>query len=382
MILQLGGTGKDVGVAVMLFSLSAMLSTVWWGTLSDKKEVRKPFIILGFFGLLLCFLFLTIAPSYRFVIFVYTMCGALMSAEPPVTPVYLLRLTKKEGWDEVIGKFNAFCGWSWVFGLAIGWIFVMYYDLHDMSIFMAVLVSVSIIFSYSMLNDVPVYIMRPHIKVFLSQVVEKRRVLPNFLLHFPKPIRFEKTNNRNFFVAMLLMFVGSAFMNIPIVPFLKDNNISNSYIFLITLVFSICSALLYNSLGKKTKLNGCLKMLQKGIIFRILPIFLMLAGSMGIFSSNGVLVVSVAYSLTGLSWPFLYIPAVSFVSKASTQRSSGTLMGMYNFVSMFGLMIGGILSGYLYEIISFDATLLCAVVFFSLGYLVLRFLVYEPALSE
>jgi predicted MFS family arabinose efflux permease len=47
-------------------------------------------------------------------------------------------------------------------------------------------------------------------------------------------------------------------------------------------------------------------------------------------------------------------------------------MGIYNFVSTCGLMIGSLAGGYIYDYVSFSAVMASSIVFLVLAYAVLR----------
>ncbi|MHC1605222.1 MAG: MFS transporter, partial [Candidatus Methanofastidiosia archaeon] len=209
LILALGGSGKDIGLATMLFSLVSMITAVGWGKLSDSREIRKPFIVIGFIGLFLCFMMLSLATSYYQIIIIYSMSALLTAAEPPITTVYLLRSSRKNEWDEALGRFNELCGWAWVAGLGIGALLMIYLDIFEISMVLGILVSISVFLAIKKMRDVPVYIKRPHIGIFFTQVVEKRRFVPNFMLHLPDFMKIKNKNNRNFFVSIFFLCVGS-----------------------------------------------------------------------------------------------------------------------------------------------------------------------------
>ncbi|HHN81255.1 MAG TPA: MFS transporter [Methanomicrobia archaeon] len=370
LILSLGGSGGEVGLAAMLFSLVSMLASIMWGRISDAYEVRKPFIVLGFMGLTLCCGLLYFVTDSLVIIVVYSLTAILVAAEPPITPVYLLRLSRKEEWEDAIGRFNELCGWAWVAGLGIGAVLATSVDLHIISALMAACVFVSVAAALTRLYDVPVYINRRGIRIFFTQVVERRRFVPNIILHMPRWPSFRKDNNRLFFTGIVLLFTGSSLLYLPIIPFLRDEGISTGLIFAVTILNSLGSAVLYRYLGAEVRRKGALAMLRRGIAFRSLLVVLMMAATM--VAPWHIVIVAVAFTLVGVSWPFIYISSISFVTRSSDEHRQCTLMGIYNFVSTCGLMVGSLAGGYIYEYISFSAVMVLALVFLAIAYAVLR----------
>lgn len=370
LILSLGGSGGEVGLAAMLFSLASMLASVFWGRLSDSYEVRKPFIILGFVGLLLCCALLYFVMDSYLVIVIYSITAILVAAEPPITPIYVLRFSRKEEWEDAIGRFNELCGWAWVVGLAIGALLATSVDLHVISALMAACVLVSVIAALLRLRDVPVYINRRGIKIFFTQVVERRRFVPNLVLHMPHWPSFRRDNNRMFFTGILLLFTGSSLLYLPVIPYLRDAGISTGLIFAITILNSLGSAVLYRYLGAEVRRRGALAMLQRGITFRSALVVLMMAATM--LAPWHIVIITIAFTLVGVSWPFIYISTISFVTRSSEGHRQGTIMGIYNFVSTCGLMVGSLAGGYIYDYVSFSAVMVSSIVFLVLAYAVLR----------
>ncbi len=378
MILSLGGTGSNVGLSTMLFSLVSMGFSVVWGTLSDKRELRKPFILMGIGGNIICLLLLSVSTTHMFVIACYALCAVLMAAEAPITPVYLLRGSHKTEWDSALGRFNALCGWSWVTGLTLGAIVVTMVSLNIIAAITAVIISLSFVAALFGMRDVPVYIARPRISIRANHIVERRRFAPNYVLHLPKFPRFKTNNNRLFFLATMILYIGSNLIYLPVIPFLTDRGLENNAIFVVIIANSLGSALVYTRTAALVKTRGCLYPLVTGIMSRlVVTVYLVLCVLGAVpYSLVGF---CIGFALVGVTWPAIYIPSISFVSHAADDASRGGLMGKYNFVSTFGLMSGSICAGYLYDSVAFVASLGVAICMLFISSFILSRLVKEPA---
>jgi MFS family permease len=378
MILSLGGTGSKVGLATMLFSLVSMSFSVVWGTLSDKRELRKPFILMGIGGNILCLMLLSVSTTHMFVIACYALCAILMAAEAPITPVYLLRGSHKSEWDSALGKFNALCGWSWVAGLSLGAIIVSMVSLDVIAVITACIISISFAAALLGMRDVPVYLARPRISIRANHIVERRRFAPNYILHLPRFPRFRNNNNRLFFLATMVLYIGSNLIYLPVIPYLTDQGLENNLIFVVVIANSLGSALVYTKTAALVKTRGCLYPLVTGIMSRMtVTVFLILCVA-GIVPYS-LIGFCVGFALVGVTWPAIYIPSISFVSHAADDTTRGGLMGKYNFVSTFGLMSGSIFAGYLYDSVAFIASLALAGCLLVIASLIFSRLVREPS---
>lgn len=381
LILSLGGTGTKVGLATMLFSLVTMTFAVVWGKLSDARELRKPFILIGIGGTILCLLLMYVSTTHLFVIICYALCAVLMAAEPPITPVYLLRNAHKSEWDRALSRFNTLCGWAWVSGLGLGAVLVYAVSLHTIALVTAAIVGLSLFTAHFWMPDAPVYLMRPRIAIMVSQVVERRRFLPNYVLHLPRLPHIRSSNNRLFFLASLILYVGTNLIYLPVIPYLTDRGLANSSIFVVIIANSIGSAVVYERIAPLISRRGCIAPLVTGVIGRLILILVMAACVLGVVPAP-VVVFSAAFCLVGVTWPFIYLPSISFVTHAATEGTQGALMGKYNFVTTFGLMTGSLLAGYLYDNVSFIASLLGAAVLLVLSSAVFHRSVREPAACQ
>jgi len=127
-ILGLGGNAGAIGTSSMLFSLVTILTTIIWGRFSDETSKRKLYILMGFLGLALCFLFIAFTTSYIQVILIYSILTFFMAAELLITSLLILRGTERKDRDGKFGRFNLVCSWALTAGLVLGGISIMFFD--------------------------------------------------------------------------------------------------------------------------------------------------------------------------------------------------------------------------------------------------------------
>ncbi|HOP09784.1 MAG TPA: MFS transporter, partial [Candidatus Methanofastidiosa archaeon] len=338
-ILDLGGNAGAVGLSSMLFSLVTIIATMVWGRFSDETDKRKPYIILGFLGATSCFFILAFATTYLQVVMVYAIMAFFMAAELPVTPLFLLRNVDKDRWNESFSRFNLICSWALTAGLVIGGISSVFFDSFYTALILSFITFLSVLMAKFGIKESTIDVNRSKMGIFPNHMLERKRFTPNFVLHIPRPSLKMRSNNRGFFIVIALLFTGSNFFFIPIIPYLKYMGIDDGLIFSVSLSNYIASSLVYALISRDMRSLGCLGLLRRGIITRLVMMLSMLACIMTI-SNHAFVIVFVFYMLMGAVWPHIYTASITFVSESSSNNNGGSLMGKYNAVSTFGLMIG------------------------------------------
>jgi len=368
-ILDLGGSANEIGIITMLFSLFTLISTVIWGRLSDETGKRKQYILIGFIGLSICFMLLAFSFNVMYVAIIYSVMAVLISAELPITPVYILKNLGDKSWDDTFGRFNSICSWGLTLGLVIGALALAVFDIYQTSLIIFILSSASIFLVLFLMKDTSYKFKRGSTGLFPTHIIERKRFIPNFVLHLPHFSRTKNSKTMYFFLSIVFLFIGSNFVFIPIIPFLRQMGVGDSMIFVTNIMNFVASSLIYSRISKDVKKNGCLKVLRKGLVLRMAIVGSMMAG-LFYMENYSFFVVLLCYTLIGASWPHIYTSAITFVSQSSESKGSGSIMGKYNAFYTLGLMIGSLASGYLFDISSILYCLLLSIVFYALAYLI------------
>ena len=370
LILDLGGNAGAIGISSMLFSLVTIMATIVWGKFSDETDKRLPYILLGFIGVSACLLSIAFATSYVYVVLAYSALAFLMAAELPITPLFLLRSVRKDSWNDSFSKFNLICSWGLTMGLVLGGIFIMFFDSTITSLILALITFISVILIKVGLKELNTELNRSKLGIFPNHIIERKRFSPNFILHLPKIPRSSNVNNRNFFIVTILLFTGSNFFFIPIIPYLRHIGIADGPIFAVNISSFVATSLVYMQVSKGLRKKGCVGLLKNAILARLMILALMLV-SLTFITEYKFLIVLVFFTMIGAIWPFIYSASVTFVSDSSSDNNGGSLMGMYNAVSTFGLMMGSMVAGYVFDIHSLELCIAISLAFYILAYAVL-----------
>jgi len=359
LIVELGGKAKEVGIVLGLYTAVSMFGTVFWGKISDKFKKRKTCILIGFLGTFLSYLFLSMASNLYEVILIQTFFALFIAAEIPVTTVYILRSTNKFYWDDAIGKFNKIGGWAWVTGLGIGAITLFFVSIQNLFLLNSFVSAISLILGFKYLKQKPIHINRRTFKLRLTQIVERTKYIPNYLIHLPA-IRITGNKKVNsFLISTFLILMASSLICTPIVPYLKILGAGSSLCFFAGFMHSSASAFMYRRTGKEIYKKGTLKTLKYGILSR--AVLSLLMAILIIYKEIAVGII-ILYALLGITWSYILIPSFSYMSKTSKKNREGGAFGTFNFFYSLGLLTGNFLSGIIVDSFGYEVDIFLAII--------------------
>jgi ubiquinone/menaquinone biosynthesis C-methylase UbiE/MFS-type transporter involved in bile tolerance (Atg22 family) len=364
LIISLGGTAMEISLISSAYSLASMIFLIIWGNLSDSTQKRKPFIIIGFGGTALSFFLFSQAYTLSGSLFYHVLAAVFTAATIPVSSVFLLRSARKEYWDQAIGEFNKISGYAWACGMLLGTGLLIVCDMQILFIILGVITLLSVILFQKMVKEKPIYINRNKIISFSNTIVEKLRLMPVYIIHFPRFMGFENRTLKHFYWASFLIFVSSGLLFTPFVYFLTEKGASSWFIFFISFLNSLISAYYYARTATQVALYGGYAILQKGLAYREVFIAILLVSSF-LSGSATLLLATLCFCVFGYSWAQITIASNSVISRLSVRGKEGEIMGMYNFMISLGLIVGNLLSGLIVDILGFPIEFGCG--FLTLG---------------
>ncbi|MGD2072783.1 MAG: MFS transporter [Candidatus Thorarchaeota archaeon] len=363
-IISLGGTAMEISLISSAYSLASMVFLIIWGKLSDTAQKRKPFIIIGFGGTALSFFLFSQTYTLSDTLFYHVLAAIFTAATIPVSSVFLLRSARKAYWDQAIGEFNRISGYAWAFGMLLGTGLLIVFEIQILFIILGVIALFSVVLFQKMVTEKPIYINRDNIVSFSNTIVEKLRLMPIYIIHFPRFIAFESRKLKHFYLASFLIFVSSGLLFTPFVYFLTGKGGSSWFIFFISFLNALISAYYYSRTASQVALFGGYSILQKGLAYREVCIGILVISSL-LSGSSALLLATLCFCVLGYTWAQITIASNSVISRLSVRGKEGEIMGMYNFMISLGLIIGNVLSGLIVDILGFPIEFGCG--FLTLG---------------
>jgi len=78
-----------------------------------------------------------------------------------------------------------------------------------------------------------------------------------------------------------------------------------------------------------------------------LSMFVVIIGSYFFLQHGGIMLTVIAFLITGLAWPFIYIPTTVKITNLALPSNRGKVIGMFNMVMNFAAICASLISGYI-----------------------------------
>ena len=116
----LGRSVGTLGILTGLASLVGVVGSLLWGRLSDAVHRRKPFVVVSYAVVGLCFLAMAFVPSFKYFLWINMLLNFFWVANASVTVLIVIENRGESSWEEKIGRLNQMGAMGWVLGLAVG----------------------------------------------------------------------------------------------------------------------------------------------------------------------------------------------------------------------------------------------------------------------
>lgn len=163
-------------------------------------------------------------------------------------------------------------------------------------------------------------------------------------------------------------YFASGVFNTSLIPSLSSANVSNSQVFLVSLVGMIVQTLAFNYLGRRIQKSGVRHTAVQGLVLRAVCY-----GGFAVcaFYLVGVPYLSLALVLyplaAGIAYAYYYAASNVMVFNTLGRSNQGAALGVYSAVVGLSTMIGSFISGFISFYVGYYATFLAAALWLALG---------------
>lgn len=400
-VLHLGGGVGEIGLLTAAGNLIAVPASIAWGSLSDRWNSRKVFVVIGLFGITFSFLSMGFIESLPLLMLLNAFYMVFWMSSASVVTILIIEKEERGRWDDKIGSFNLNAGLGWALGLAVGLAWTS---------FAPAIVTDALSFRYlfivmglsSLVGGLIAYRVIPgDIKFDRSKfrgrlleagdmITERFRYLPIHLYYLLKPGKLFSVadqfgpNLTAFLIAVGLIYTGFSTFFIPLPAYFKTAiGLNDGIIYLLFIANSLSSALFYRSASKLSKRVGPVKVLRSSLYLRILMLPAIVLPFLFIQNVTiRLVVVSLFFVVIGVSWALINVSNLVVTSRLSPGPIKGQVFGFYNGVSGLSAVVGSLIGGYVAKSGSYLMAFLLASLFVSLGLGIIRKKVKEAATSQ
>jgi MFS family permease len=360
-----------LGILSGLVSLVGVGGSLLWGRLSDASHRRKPFVVVSYAAVGVCFLGMAFVPSFAHFLWINMLMNFFWVANASVTVLIVIENRKATEWEEKISRLNQMGAVGWVLGLLLGSGALaaasefITEELAIRGLFLLIALgglAASLLAHRYVPHTMPKFTKRlfrgivPSMGTFL---LELRRFAPFHLYHRLQPRKVLRAlrdpegfrpGTRRFLAATFATFVGLGLFGIPLPLLLSERfGFSSSVVFAYFALQNVGVVVAYPLAASRIRRLGN-RSVQIGTVSVRLLLILTTAVFLAISAvPPPTVALVVGFAVYGFSWSYLQLSGIALVSKLARRENRGLALGLYNALAGIGWVIAGLLSGTLAE---------------------------------
>ncbi|MCL4380917.1 MFS transporter [Candidatus Marsarchaeota archaeon] len=378
-ILHFNGNVFDIGLAMALFNLILIPSSIFWGYLTNKIRKLKTFILLSLlfsFPVFAILYFLTQFSSFMFlnrieiIELTYVLFAFIATASSPAINILVIKQRKNRN----LPKFFSRYGITMVLGAVIGFapgILLKNSDIKYYIYFLMLLNLLALLISYFLIEkDKKIYnknlAPKIHLTTRLFLLLNMLTRIPNTLtsINFTQKLSFSFRANhkRNIYIILLsiaLFNFGLNLVNASYIAYLVEYGISNSNIFMINIINQIGQVSIYFIIIlfiSKIRLG---KFYRNSIMLRNISYALILVP---IFAIKTALVFNIiAYAIAGFAYAAWLMSSSVMLYRQIIGKNTANYIGVWLAILGISSLAGAFLSGIISKDFGFAYTFVLAI---------------------
>jgi len=360
-----------VGLAVTAFNAVTIPASMIWGFATDRFHRRKPIIVISFFALganLVAFLFVQDIIGIGVL---YAIFALLSSASATPLNLLIMESEPKPRWASAFAKFSMVSSTGVTVGLllSLGW--VTFLPFEWLVVPLAILSLASGILALILIKEPSFVFERDMIVLQKRSFFERILQVPMIFLRIPraadfwrifKGMRHELTSSVPvLYISIFAFYIGSGVFNTSLVPALYSNSLSESQVFLVTLVANVVQIFGFRYVGPYIERRSLVKSAIAGLVVRSTCYSLF---GISAFLVSGVLFIVPAlifYPIaSGIAFAIYYTASNTMIFNSLGHRSQGSALGVYSALVGVATMIGSLISGFTSFYFGFYVTFMLA----------------------
>ncbi len=372
-VIDVGGRAEEVSLTVATLTLGGLIGSLLWSYLINRAKNKLGFYLLGYLGLIFPSLILYFSQDFLLIL-ISAFFFSFVTASTYFAGLFMISKTKK-GMDKMIGRFEEVGGWAWVAGLVLGTLLTSFLNLRTIFLILGILSLLSILLIVPSLERKLLVKFKEKIKeeeLGLLPMVERgvefilkeeEFVVHHFfrglgavvkgplsLTHPIVKIGLPKTHIY-FHLSFLLLFISFGLVSSQIINFQKQNGLSDSLVFMFSLLSSVVAAIFYSKASKTKNLEKTLKCMYalRGLMFLVVGIPFLL------FYPFIYFLFFTFFLVDGFTWAHILI-----LSNSNILRVAKGEIGLNNFFRSIGFIIGSFLAGIVVSSLGFFTNFLMA----------------------
>jgi MFS family permease len=390
----LGLSVGSLGLLSSLVSLVGVVGSLVWGRLSDEAHRRKPFVILSYAAVGVCFVGMGFIYSFEQLALLNMALNFFWVANASVTVLIVIENQGEGNWEKKIGRLNQIGALGWVLGLIVGSGAMatgasLVGEVTAVRASFMLLGFLGVVAAALALRWIPRSRGRRVERSFRGVVaaagnffVERVRFGPSHLyyrLNLRRLVAHMRSSEglrpgtRRFLVATLVAFLSLGLFGIPLPLLLVQRfGIPSSAVFLYFAIQNAAVVVAYPFAARRIRSSGN-RRVQMGALAIRLALFAAAAVFLAFSAAVPSIPVLVAFfALYGFTWSYFQLTGIALTSRLAKPENRGLALGLYNGLAGVGWILAGVGSGYLAEWAGYQAAFAAAAAFLVVSLVILR----------
>ncbi|VVC06231.1 Major Facilitator Superfamily protein [uncultured archaeon] len=127
-VIFLGGGIGEVAIIAAIQNGALTIGSIFWGKIIDRFHVRRQILLVSFFVVILCSLWMYFTSSIAVLYGIAPILGFFMVARNPITQLLVMESVKKNLWSWLFAKTSIMSSLGMLIAMAIGAIGSLYFD--------------------------------------------------------------------------------------------------------------------------------------------------------------------------------------------------------------------------------------------------------------
>ncbi|WP_228369212.1 MFS transporter [Candidatus Nitrososphaera gargensis] len=374
-LLNYGGGVKEVALAIFLSAIASTIGSLLWGKLIDRMRLRTAVIIVGAASLSILAVCTYFASDISVLILISTMVGFLTAGIGPVTNVFVMERSARKDWVMTSSWITLATCAGIVIAMLAGYLWLMFYqdDARSFAIVCSGLAMISIIMASTLSRNV---------KPASYLGADKKELSPNAANQGIKSWRsmLGGMTKREciFLVGLCLYFISGNLFFTPYTPFLKENGISDSEIFLAYTILHLSKVIYLPFNSRATSaLGGENNTIKWAYVPRLIGILSIAAFAAGVAGNSATILLTitfVAFIAIDVSFSMWHTATTALFMRGISLGNEGKMFGINGGVVGIGLFLGSVIAGEAAPQFGYTATFSMSAGLFAISFIIMAML--------
>jgi MFS family permease len=368
-VIFLGGDIGEVAILSALQNGAIAIGALAWGKIIDRFHAKRLILIISFFFILLCSLGMYFTSSIYALYGLAVILGFFLVARGPVTQLLVMESVQKNLWSWLFARTSIISTLGMLVAMIIGTVGSFYFDLRPYFLICVVSSAVAMILSTAIKGET-VRLERSSIAHSLHGL---HYSISNLQFIFPKVLEaydfrhittiFKGRISHEigiFYLASFFFYFGSNMYFTAWTPFLKNQNFSNSDVFLNYLIQMATMLLVFFIAPKIISKLGEERSTILAYIPRILAVILPAVSLLFMVGTLGFPVTIASACLMVIAFSIFSTSSSVIFFKSIPQGFEGKYLGVNSAVTGVGIFAGSLVTGELTKSLGYATMFIAA----------------------